>query len=511
MPRSGRDYLKAIKNRTCNVFIGGERVADITTHPAFANACVTVSELYDIAADAANAATLTYEEGGRRYNNMWLKPRTGADLAARNRLHEAWAAHTWGLFGRSPDHVAGWITGMACNPETFDIHNDGYAENLRRYYQYARESDPYLAYAIVPPAGVKSADAVVTQKQVSAPAAKWGAAAGLQVVGENDKGILVSGFKILATGAILADEILFGNFQALAQGQERFAATFSLKTDSPGVTLISRRPFARLATSEIDDPLAFRYDETDAVVHCERVLVPWDRVFTHNRVDMAHAVFSDTPAHTLGNAQAHIRLLAKLRLILGVIKKVAEVNGIIGLPPVRDTLAQLAVQVAMLEGLIDSQSAKPETWPNGFISQDRQAMYATMNWTTANYQNFVNVVRELLGSHPFQQPADVSVFDNPATSDLYSRFVLEESEGAVERYKLMRLAWDLVGTEFASRHTQYEMFYNGAQHVNRMRIWHFFRWDVVDKAADSALMRLGGYDKLVANRAGHVPKVASVA
>ena len=66
MPRSGKDYLKAMKDRACNVFIGGERVADITTHPAFANACVTVSELYDIAADAANAAALTYEEGGKR-------------------------------------------------------------------------------------------------------------------------------------------------------------------------------------------------------------------------------------------------------------------------------------------------------------------------------------------------------------------------------------------------------------------------------------------------------------
>ena len=94
-----------------------------------------------------------------------------------------------------------------------------------------------------------------------------------------------------------------------------------------------------MATSEIDDPLAFRYDETDAVVHCENVLVPWDRVFTHNRVDMARAVFSDTPAHTLGNAQAHIRLLAKLQLILGVIKKVAEVNGIIDVPRCATRLA----------------------------------------------------------------------------------------------------------------------------------------------------------------------------
>ena len=72
-------------------------------------------------------------------------------------------------------------------------------------------------------------------------------------------------------------------------------------------------------------------------------------------------------------------------MILGVIKKVAEVNGIIALPPVRDTLSHLAMQVAMLEGLIEAENAEPESWPNGYVAQDRQAMYATMAWTTTNY------------------------------------------------------------------------------------------------------------------------------
>ena len=77
----------------------------------------------------------------------------------------------------------------------------------------------FITYAIVPPAGVKSADSVVTIKQTSLPTSKWGASAGLQVVDERDNGIVVSGFKVLATGAVLADEILFGNFQSLAAGQ----------------------------------------------------------------------------------------------------------------------------------------------------------------------------------------------------------------------------------------------------------------------------------------------------
>jgi 4-hydroxyphenylacetate 3-monooxygenase len=498
MARTGRDYLDALRSREDEIYIGGERVQDVTTHPAFANAAQTVSKLYDITSDPAQRDALTYKDGetGERYNNIWLLPKSRADLDARNRVHHAWARYTWGLFGRSPDHVAGWICGMACTPETVDPHNDGFAKNITRYYTQARAKDLSVAYAIVPPASVKSADSVVSGKQTSLPTSQWGAQAGLQVVGEKDDGIVVSGFKVLATGAVLADEILFGNFQALAQGNERFAATFALPVGTPGMKLLSRRPFAQLATSELDDPLAFRYDESDAVVYCDNVLVPWERVFTYNRVDTARAAFAETPAHTLGNVQAHIRLLWKLRLIVGVMKKVADANGILPVPAVRDMIAGIAMHTAMLEGLIEAENANPDKWPSGHVSQDRQAMYATMAWTTSVFPDLMRVVRELLGSHSFQQPADISVFDNPVTRDLYSRFTLEDPGVAINRYKLMRLAWDLVGTEFASRHTQYEMFYNGAPHVAKNRVWHFFRWDVVDKVADEALARIGGYDDL---------------
>jgi 4-hydroxyphenylacetate 3-monooxygenase len=229
------------------------------------------------------------------------------------------------------------------------------------------------------------------------------------------------------------------------------------------------------------------------------VLVPWERVFTYNRVDMARAAFADTPAHLLGNVQAHIRLLVKLRFILGEMKRAADANGILAVPAVRDALAELAMQVAMVEGLVEAENVKLVSWPNGHIAQDRQAMYATMTWTTRSYPGFMEVVRKLLGSRPFQQPADISVFDNPVTADLYSRFTLDK-EHAIERYKLMRLAWDLVGTEFASRHTQYEMFYNGAPHVALNRMWHFFRWEDVDAQVDRALKSIGNYDDLVGGR-----------
>ena len=164
----------------------------------------------------ASATTIC---GCCRANARTLTDAIGCIRRGRSHLGAAWAF---------ADHVAGWVSGMACCPEILDVHNDGFAENVKSYYQLARAKDLFITYAIVPPASVKSANSVVTIKQTSLPTSKWGEQAGLQVVGEKDNGIVVSGFKVLATGAILADEILFGNFQALAQGNERFAATFAL-------------------------------------------------------------------------------------------------------------------------------------------------------------------------------------------------------------------------------------------------------------------------------------------
>ena len=501
MLATGKQYLARIKERPAQIFIGGEKVADVTSHPAFRNAAKSIARLYDVTSDPANLNSLTYveEETGKRCNPIFMRPKSREDLALRHRVHEAWANETWGLIGRSPDHVAGFITGMACVPDVLKADGRDYAANIMNYWRYVRDNDLYLSYAVVPPSSVKSSDPVVMKARAESKS-KWGESAGLRAVKADDKGVTVWGFKILATGGPLADEVLVGNIQPLAPGMEPYAITFAMPRDTPGLKFLSRRSFEQQAVSELDDPLAFRYDETDALLYCDNVLVPWERVFAYNQLSTGRAAFNDTPAHTLGNAQAHIRLLAKMRLALGTIKRVVEVNGIANLPPIRDQLSRLAIFVAILEGLITAQEANPEQWPNGFVSQDRQTMYATMAWSMEQYSGLVQIIRELLASHPFQQPADVSVFDNAETSDIYSKFAMAEPEEALERYKLMRLCWDLVGSEFASRHTQYEMFYAGGGHVSRGRASHYFRWNCADKAINDAMSRLGDFDRLVRHR-----------
>ncbi|MGE4013207.1 MAG: 4-hydroxyphenylacetate 3-hydroxylase family protein [Alphaproteobacteria bacterium] len=485
MLRTGAEYLKALKDGR-QVYLGGELVTDVTEHRGFKNAARSVADLYDVTSNPQNQSRLTYREPetGKICNANFLRPKSADDLRLRRNVHEAWADVTWGLIGRAPDHVAAFITGMACLPEVADAHNQGFGKNITNYWRYIRDNDLFVAYAVVPPAGAKGTEAVAIPQQKTAGKTEWGENAGLRVVKEDSSGITVWGFKILATGAVLSDEVLIGNVLPLSPGQESYAITFALPMAAPGMKILSRRSYEQMAVSEIDDPLASRFDETDAVIFCDNVLVPWDRVFAHNYIDTARAIFYDTPAHTLGNAQAHVRLLSKMRLMLGIIEKVAKANGIASIPAVRDKLYALAVRVAVVEGLINGQHADVESWAGGFVTQRRQTMYATMSWSMEYYPEFVRGIRELLGSHPFQQPADASVFRNPDTAEIFSKFYLANPTESVERYKLMKLAWDLVGTEFANRHTQYEMFYAGPTLVTRGRLGYYFDWKRVVREAD---------------------------
>lgn len=495
--RTGKDYLAGLSNKACNIYIGGERVEDIATHPQFAEGAKSIARLYDISADPANFERLTHvdPDNGKRYNNIWLRPRTPDDLEARNRVHRAWADATWGLIGRSPDHVAGWITGMSCNAEVVSSPGERFADNIHNYYEFARQTDLYVTYAIVLPAATKQATA-----RVVAGGKPGQLANGLRVVEERADGIVVSGFKILVTSGAYADEIIFGTWQPLPPGQESLAVTFALPVNTKGLNLISRRPYAALASSLLDDPLSSRFDEGDLIAYLDNVFVPWERVFTYNNVERANAIINKTPAHALGNVQAHTRLLSKMRLLLGLTKRVMEHNGVLENPAVKDIVAKIVMEVSILEGLVEAENAKYETWPGGYVAQSRQMMYATMAWSQGMFPQVITTVRELLASHALQQPADVSVFDNPDTREIYSRFMQVPAEEAIDTYKLMRMIWDLVGTEFASRHTQYEMFYNGPQFGNRLRLWNFFPWEQLEAHTEAALNSIGGYEELVVNR-----------
>src|SRR5215831_16085174 len=146
MLRTGKEHTASLRDRRI-VYIGGERVDDVTQHSAFRNAAQTVAAIYDMKADPANREVMSYEEDGGRHSMYFLRTKSRDDLQRRMICHRRISDLTYGMFGRSPDHVASFITGMVMKPDELKSPC-AHADNLLAYYRYARDNDLYIVYAV---------------------------------------------------------------------------------------------------------------------------------------------------------------------------------------------------------------------------------------------------------------------------------------------------------------------------------------------------------------------------
>lgn len=448
---TGQQKLERMRDGRA-VYIGKERVDDVTTHPAFRNGAQTIARLYDLKADPAKRDLFTFEEGGERYSLYWLRCRNGDDLARRTRALKALADATYGLMGRSPDHVAGTVTGLAMRPELLDGLYPGFGRNLVAYYEDARRRDLYLSYAVSPPSGIKAREIFAGHMREDP---------SLKVVAEDADGVTLSGMKMMATGAVFADEVWIGNLTPIEDKHKAESITCAIPLNLPGVSLWSREPYERHARAEADYPLSYRYDETDSVLVCDEVRVPWSRVFLHNDGAMSRRIYIETPANCYANHQSNVRFWAKMGLIVGLASRIAEANGLDKAPGVRELLGRLAALEATIGGLVAGQLGGWEAWPEGYATPNRRTMYAALNWCQEHHTEVIDILRTLCGGVPLQMPASIDVIDDPVLRDRFERWWGTPTLDANRRLRLYKLAWDLIGSEFAGRHQLYEKFYAG--------------------------------------------------
>jgi len=465
MIRTGKQHLEHLRDGRV-IYIGSERVDDVTTHPAFRNAAHTAAAIYDMKADPANRTAMTYEDDGQRHSIYFLRARTREDLQRRMEGHRKIADMTYGMFGRSPDHVASFITGMTMKPDELKAPH-GSAANVEAYYRHIRDHDHYVVYAVVPPQAARNPE-FYQRQSIPVPS--------LRVVRETDRGVVIAGMKMLATGAVFADEIWIGNVIPLAPDQKKEAITCAIAVNALGLSLWSRKPTASSCRSEFDAPLAYRYDESDSMLMCDNVEVPWERVFVNDDALLARDIYVKTPSHCYGNHQSNARYWSKMRLILGLCSKIAYASGVDQVPAVKETLGSLAAQEAAIAGMVNGQINAWENWPDGYACFNRRIVYAALDWCTQNYSRFVDELRTLCGGSVFQMPADISVMDDPNLAHQFETYWQTPQCGAKGRMKLFKLAWDLIGSEFGGRHQQYEKFYAGASFIIRNHSYRETDW-----------------------------------
>jgi 4-hydroxyphenylacetate 3-monooxygenase len=476
--KTGAEHLKALRDGRA-VYIDGAPVGDVTEHPAFRNAVHSAAALYDFQARPENIEKMTFAPpggGGRRVNRCWQVPRSYAELVARRRALTAWSEQSAGFVGRSPDHVASSLLGQVIGIDVFRRYDEKRAKALLDYFDYASRSDLFLSYVIINPQADRAKAWGEQQEELVA-----------QLVDEDGAGITVRGAKMLGTSAIMANEILVANLQPLQQGEEKLALSFAIPLATKGLKILSRKSYEASAVSAFDNPISSRFDENDALLYFDDVKVPWERVFVHRNTDMCRAQFHDTLGHTFQNYQAQIRLAVKLRFLAGIGRRLAETIGTIAFPQVKEELGWLAAQAAMVDGVVAGMEAAGHI-ENGAFVPDKHLMYAAQVLTQELYPSIIDKLRSLAGGALIMLPSSERDFGNPELARIIAKTQRSPAATPDERVRFLKLAWDAIGSEFGSRHTQYEMFYAGARFVTCGHSFRTYDW----AGADQLVQQMAG-------------------
>lgn len=451
--RTGQQYLESINRQEREVWIAGEKVTrNVADHPAFRGVARSLAALYDMQHQPDLAGEMTYASPttGQPVGVSFLQPRTREDSARRRQMMMRWHTYTGGMMGRTADYLNAAIMAEAAAADFFAQADPRFAENIRRYYEYVRENDRILTHTLINP----QVNRALGPSQLPDPYLAAG------VVKETDGGILIRGARLLATLAPITDEIMVFPSTVIRNRPEDvpYAYAFAIPCDTPGLRFICRETFD-YGKSHFDHPLGSRFEEMDAIVVFDDVLVPWERVFMVGRPDLCNGIYTETNAIVHMAHQVVVKNLAKAEFMLGLILKIVDAIGIGSFQHVHEKVREAVVAVETMRAflLAAEEGARADRW--GLMTPDFAPLNVARNWFPLCYPRLVEIVQQLGASGLMAIPTAAD-FQSPIRADL-DRYVQGAGVDALERVKLFRLAWDVSMSAFGQRQVLYERFFFG--------------------------------------------------
>ena len=382
------------------VYIGAERVDDVTSHPAFREGAQTIAGALRSQGRSGQARSVLLR-GGRRA----LSACTGCAAATATISRAACARckaiadATYGFIGRSPDQVVG--PDHRAGDERRRCSTDctpGFGQNLLRYYEHARKQRPLSQ--LCGDAGERPQErrAVSRASSATIPISRWSP--------RTTSGVTVSGMKMLATSAVYADEILIGNLTPIDDKLKSEAITAALPLNAPGVSLWSRQPYALAVAprGRLSAVVPVRRDRQRAGVRPGEDPVGAG-VSAQRRRDVAAHLHRDA-----GELLPEPPVQHPLLVEDGPDRRAWRAASARPTAPTRSRrcarlLGRLASLEALIGGLVHGQIEAWEAWPEGYATPNRRIMYAALNWCQEHHTEIVDTLRTLLGGYPLVMPA----------------------------------------------------------------------------------------------------------
>ncbi|SMD06028.1 4-hydroxyphenylacetate 3-hydroxylase family protein [Primorskyibacter flagellatus] len=463
MIRTGQEYRDAIRTHR-DIYVDGERVDDVTVHPAFAPLVDLRAQIYDMQHDPDHNNVLTNTVNGQTCTVAGALPFSQADWWAKRRATDRIFAQVGGIATCVGDETIGEFWSLYdCRDALVDM-DPQFARNIDAHIVASRQDDLFRISANTAPKGDRSRPPQEQDPDML-----------LRVVRETDAGIILRGAKF-ETGAPYAD-LAYTKPNLANWGDalpEEYAVGFVSDLNTPGLKFICRSGFARPGTDR-DYPLSNRFDEIEALIVFDDVLIPWEHVLFHRRPRAATLIRATLHRYS-AFAFVH-RILIFADMLIGTALMNCRQTGLDKEQGVRDKLVKLAVWREGIHAHLTAAIALGEKSPAGLMMPNQSLLYAGRMLACSQIHEMMQVTRELCGGQLSLTPS-AAAFDAPETAGwLQKYYTLNDDWTAEERRKLMAFARDLVSSDHAGHRLAFQLFGQSPPHAHQASVYHHFDWE----------------------------------
>jgi 4-hydroxyphenylacetate 3-monooxygenase len=462
MIRTGAQYRDSIRDGR-QIFIDGERVNDVTTHPMFKPLVDIRARIYDMQHDPATRDVMTRAQDGEVNAIGNMLPYTERDWWDKRRATDTVLEEVGGVVTRVGDETVGEIWSLFDGQDVLNSVDPRYSVNIRNHVEQVLRRDPFHVSANTDPKGDRSKPPQEQDPDML-----------LHAVKETDSGILVRGAKY-ETAAAYANQA-FTKPTIVNWGDSAYsdyAVGFICDLGSPGLKFICRTGFAGRAPAA-DYPLASRFDEVDTLVIFDDVLIPWENVLFYRHTKAA--VFIRATLHRY-SAFAFVQRNLKLAdMMIGAALFNARQTGLEKQQAVQEKLAQLAIYREGINAHLTASITLAEKSPGGLLMPNQSLLYAGRVLASSQLHHMMHIARELCGGQICVTP-DKAAFDAPETKPWLEKFYTVNEWEAEDRRKLLAFARDLLNSDYAGHRLTFQLFAQSPPYANLAAVYRSFDWD----------------------------------
>jgi 4-hydroxybutyryl-CoA dehydratase/vinylacetyl-CoA-Delta-isomerase len=452
--RTAAEYVESLRDdRT--VWFKGERVTDVTAHPAMQRGIRQASVDFDLAHDPAMADLAVVEGPTGPCSRYFVPPRTTDDLLQRASLVEASTAR-----GRTIVPLVKEIGTDALFALTRVAPLVDRVDAVEALFARCRDGDLAMSVAQTDVKGDRS----------KGPAAQANPEAYLRVVDKNAEGIVVRGAKVHTSCTPYANELVVLPTRAMGDDDRDWAVSFAVPIATPGLSLVAS-PYGSTSQPAFDAPISGDRTMIETVTIFDDVSVPWDRVFLAGEAEHAGPLALAFVDHHRFTAISY--KLPLVDALVGTASLLAELNGITKAGHVRDKLTWLIAYAETLRALVETAARRGAPDDASIFVPDQLTVNIAKSHFAHGYHTALQHVQDIAGGLLVTAPASED-FDNPVTGPLLRRYLAGARSDGEQRIRALKMASDLTTGELGGYHAVLAIHAEGSLEAEKLQTFRAY-------------------------------------